>query len=161
MDCQEFHGTGGTNLDIPSTMTTDNGFWITSRYFARLAEKLSVKTVTSAESHPQANGQVEHFNATTITIFMKRLADHQKDWDMFVLPLTYACSVRSTKSLNLSHSVWRLLDYLPDLLSYHAQCRQTSARLINPSSTDYNHPQSACTIAYRGQELHKTTHMIQ
>lgn len=52
--------------------------------------------------HPQTSGQVEQLNKTIIARLRHYLTEHQRDWDINVQPLTYACNAQMSCSTNLT-----------------------------------------------------------
>lgn len=75
---------------IPKYLLTDNGPQFTSKFFAMICSLLGVKHLTTTAYHPQTKGQVEHYNKTIVTRLRHYVAEHQRDWDTLVQPLTYA-----------------------------------------------------------------------
>lgn len=49
----------------------------------------SRKTIKTTEYHPKANRRVESFSRTTVSRMRQYSAAYQKDWEAFVLHLTY------------------------------------------------------------------------
>lgn len=61
-----------------------------------------IETITSAEYHPQCNGQVERFNQTTISHRRYYVAESQKDEDSFFLSATYVYNIQANRSQKTS-----------------------------------------------------------
>ena len=72
----------------------------TARYFQHALTSLGVKHVPTSTYHPQTNGQTEQYNGAIVSRLRHYVAEHQRNWDAFVQPLTYAYNTqvhRSTK----------------------------------------------------------------
>lgn len=105
--------------------------------FYALYKDLSAEMVRTTEYHLQASGQVERFQATLISRQRNYVAEHQKGWDTFPFPLTYAyhCQVHQTTKLPLFSVEITLL-----LLGSTAVARpilQTSARSTHLLPIDF------------------------
>lgn len=85
---------------IPTYILTDNGTQLTSKSFATLCTHLGTKQLTTTAYHPQTNGQVERYNKTIVTRLRHYVAKNQRDWDIFVQPLTYAYRSQVHRSTN-------------------------------------------------------------
>lgn len=77
------------DFEIPSTVLTVNGSLFTSEFPGASCKEQSVKTVTTAEYRPQANGEVERISATTILRRRNYVGEHQKYWKTFAFHVTY------------------------------------------------------------------------
>ena len=75
---------------IPNTILTDNGTQFISEFFKTVCHIMGIRRKTTTAYHPQTNGQAERYNKTLATRLRHYVADHQRDWDKFVQPLTYA-----------------------------------------------------------------------
>lgn len=84
---------------VPSYLLTDNGPQFTSHsFFAFLSGCLGTKVLTTTAYHPQTNGRTERYSRTSITHLQHYVAEHQKDRDLFVQPLTYATNTQAHRS---------------------------------------------------------------
>ena len=86
----------------PSFLLTDNGPQFVAKFFAAICLLLGVKQHTITAYHPQTNGQVERYNKTLVSRLRHYVADHQRNWDEFVQPLTYAYNIQVHKSTGTS-----------------------------------------------------------
>lgn len=77
---------------IPAHVLTKNGTHFKSKFFATLDRHLDTKQPATTVYHSQTNGQIERYNETVMTQLYHYAADHQRNWDIFVQPLTYACN---------------------------------------------------------------------
>ena len=85
---------------VPDRLLSDNGPQFTARYFQHALASLGIKHVPTSTYHPQTNGQTERYNSSIIARLRHYVAEHQRNWDTFVQPLTYAYNTqvhRSTK----------------------------------------------------------------
>lgn len=69
-----------------------NGLQIVRKFFEALCMLLRVNYLMTTTYHFQIDGQAEHYNQTILSRSRSRhyLAENQRDWDLFVQPLTYA-----------------------------------------------------------------------
>ena len=82
----------------PSYVLTDNGPQFAAKFFEAVCAMIGIKHVFTTAYHPQTNGQVERFNKTLAARLRHYVAEHQKDWDEFVQPLTYAYNMQVHRS---------------------------------------------------------------
>lgn len=75
---------------IPTKVITGNEPKLTSKMFTPICTWLGVKVIKNIEYHHLASEQIESFNQTVVPTWPHYVADHRKDWDAFVPPLTYA-----------------------------------------------------------------------
>lgn len=74
--------------------------------FSFVRENLGPKHQTMTAYHPQANGQAKQINRTIITGLLHYVAEHQRDWDLYV-NLSHNRSVgKSIDRQKLYQSVW-------------------------------------------------------
>lgn len=76
--------------EIPSHVLTDSGLQLVSKFFTTLGPFLGVKKFTTTSHHQQTNVQVDRYNKTLVERLCCYVSDHQRDWDTYVQPLTYA-----------------------------------------------------------------------
>lgn len=101
---------------IPSTVPMDNEPQITSTSILFSIRKCGGKTVATTEYYPLANVQVERSSTSMISILRHYVAEHWKNYNRFLFPLTSAYHVHLHRSTRLPHSDWSLLDYRKDIL---------------------------------------------
>ena len=82
----------------PSYVLTDNGPQFAAKLFEAVCIMICIKHVITTAYHPQTNGQVERFDKTLAAKIRHYVAEHQKDWDEFVQPLTYAYDMQVHRS---------------------------------------------------------------
>ncbi|CDF32213.1 unnamed protein product [Chondrus crispus] len=83
---------------MPDTLLTDNGPQFTAKFFEAVCGLLGIRHVLTTAYHPQTNGQAERFNRTLATRLRHYVSEHQRDWDDYVQPLTYAYNMQVHKS---------------------------------------------------------------
>ena len=83
---------------VPDTLLTDNGPQFTAKFFESVCGLLGIRHVLTTAYHPQTNGQAERFNRTLGTRLRHYVTEHQRDWDEFVQPLTYAYNMQVHRS---------------------------------------------------------------
>ena len=66
----------------PDEIISDCRGEFNSKVTAELMKNYSIKHITTSPYHPQANGLVENFNQTIISIINKVVSDSGSDWDM-------------------------------------------------------------------------------
>lgn len=86
--------------DISTFLLIDNGPQFVRKFFATICTYLGVKHLTTMAYHPKTNGQVEQYNKTIVTCLCHYIVENQRDWDMFIQPLTHACSTQVHRSTN-------------------------------------------------------------
>ena len=74
----------------PKTLLSDNGKQFASRFFLSVCQLLGVMNAFTSAYHPQANGQVERYNRTILSMLRCYVEEHQNDWDRYASALTYA-----------------------------------------------------------------------
>lgn len=92
------------NLGILYTELMDNRSQFTSKCFATLCKELGFKTVTTTVYRPQVYGQVERFNAETISRLRHYVGENPQEWDTFGFPLMYAYNVQVHRTTKLPPS---------------------------------------------------------
>ena len=83
---------------IPDDVPTDNGSKFTAKMFELTCTSLGVKHPPTSTNHPQTNGQVERLNRTLVARLRHYEVDHQRNWHLFIQPLTYAYNTQVHKS---------------------------------------------------------------
>lgn len=78
----------------PQHLLTDNGSNFTSKFFQSICLAIGSKNLFTTAYHPQTNGQAERYNRTLVTRLRHFVAEHQRNWDEFVQPLTYAYNMQ-------------------------------------------------------------------
>jgi transposase InsO family protein len=78
-----------TRVGIPREMLTDRGSQFTSEIMDVL-QLLGVCGLTTTPYHAQANGLVEHFNATLKTILKRLCIEQPKEWDRYISAALFA-----------------------------------------------------------------------
>lgn len=76
----------------------DNGPQFASKFFEAACTMIGIKHVFSTAYHSQTSSQVERFNKILAARLRHYLAEHQKYWDEFVHPLTYAYDMQVHRS---------------------------------------------------------------
>ena len=78
----------------PLYLLTDNGSNLAAKFFEAVCYFLGVKHLFTTAYHPQTNGQVERYNKTLVGRLAHYVEEHQRDWDEFVQPCTYAYNMQ-------------------------------------------------------------------
>ena len=65
-----------------------------AKLFDAVRGLLRIRHVVTTAYHPQTKGQTERFNRTLATQLQHYVSAHQRDWDSYVQPLTYACNMQ-------------------------------------------------------------------
>lgn len=76
--------------DIKTHVLAGNRTQFVGKFFKSLCAFSGTKHLTIPAHHPQTNGQTERLNKTIIVTLQQHVAEHQRDWDIRVHPLTYA-----------------------------------------------------------------------
>ena len=74
----------------PTTLLSDNGPQLASKFFTRVCKVLSITNELTTTYHPQSNGQAERFNRTLLAILRCYVADNPGDWCEYVGALCFA-----------------------------------------------------------------------
>lgn len=90
-----------TPYRIPDYVRTDNGTQSVSKLFESVCAFLGTKHLTTTGYHSQRNGQVGIFNYTIIKRPRHYMAEHPRNWDIYVHLLTDAYSMQARHSTNL------------------------------------------------------------
>lgn len=90
-----------------TTTPFDNEQQFVFKLFTSLCPTLGVK-ITITKHHPQTNSQVGKINRTLFSRPRLFMADHQRNWDELVHPMTYACSHQVLRSMGVPSFVLAL-----------------------------------------------------
>ena len=83
----------------PRYVLTDNGPQFAAKFFDAVAcALLGVRHYLTTAYHPQTNGQTERFNRTLVARLRHYVEEHQRDWDDYVQPLTFAYNTQVHRS---------------------------------------------------------------
>ncbi|CDF38306.1 unnamed protein product [Chondrus crispus] len=82
----------------PRYMLTDNGPQFAAKFFDAVCALLGVRPYLTTAYHPQTNGQTERFNRTLVQRLRHYVEEHQRDWDDYVQPLTFAYNTQVHRS---------------------------------------------------------------
>lgn len=74
--------------------------WSSPACFSQRCTHLCTKQSTKTAYHLLTNGQVKRNNKTILTRLRHHVADHQRDWDLFVQPLSYVYNTQLHRSTN-------------------------------------------------------------
>ena len=91
----------------PGIITSDRGVQFTSKTTQDLVKKLSSKPQFTTAYHPQANGLVERFNKTIVSMLRKFVAVNQTDWDVYIPYVLWAYN--TTYQASTKTSPYRLV----------------------------------------------------
>ncbi|CDF40971.1 unnamed protein product [Chondrus crispus] len=78
----------------PQYVLTDNGPQFAAKFFDAVCALLGICHYLMTAYHQQANGQTERFNKTIVQRLRHYVEEHQRDWDDFPKPLTYAYNIQ-------------------------------------------------------------------
>ena len=83
---------------VPLLLLSDGGTSFDSKRFREVCKFLRIEKVKTSVMRPQANGVTERFNRTLATMLTMYCIQHQKDWDLYLLPvmMAYRSSVHSS-----------------------------------------------------------------
>ncbi|CDF40922.1 unnamed protein product [Chondrus crispus] len=82
----------------PRYVLTDNGPQFAAKFFDAVCALLGVRHYLTTAYHPQTNGQTERFNRTLVQRLRHYVAEHQRDWDEYIQPLTFAYNTQVHRS---------------------------------------------------------------
>lgn len=88
------------NICIPTKDLAQNGLQFMSTFFAAICSLFSVKEIMITEYHTLTNLQVERFNQNIVSRLQNYMAEHQKNWDTFMLHLTSLYIVKICRAGN-------------------------------------------------------------
>lgn len=94
-------------FSCPSTIITDRGTNLTSEAFNTALELMGIKHNITSSYNPQANGQIEVYNAAFANILSSFVSDDMKDWDRYV---KFACfAMNSTVQESTRTSAFKIV----------------------------------------------------
>lgn len=105
---------------IPTYLLMDNGPQFVGKFLTLVCGHLGVEHLTKTAYHPQTNDQAKRFNRTLVTSIRHSVANHQRDWDMYVHLLTYAYNKHVHRSTNASPYSVVLSEHPSELSLMHA-----------------------------------------
>ena len=82
----------------PRYVLTDNGPQFAAKCFDAVCALLGVRHYLTMAYHPQSDGETERFNRTLVQRLRHYVEEHQRDWDDYVQPLTFACNTQVHRS---------------------------------------------------------------
>ncbi|CDF32918.1 unnamed protein product [Chondrus crispus] len=82
----------------PRYVLTDNGPQFAAKFFDAVCALLGVRHYLTTAYHPQSNGQTERFNRTLVQRLRHYVEEHQRDWDDYLQPLTFAYNTQVHRS---------------------------------------------------------------
>ena len=83
----------------PRYVLTGNGPQFAAKFFDAIYALLGVRHYLTTSYHPQSNGQqTERFNLTLMKRLQYYVEEHQRDWDDYVQPLTFAYNTQIHRS---------------------------------------------------------------
>ena len=68
------------------------------KFFGAVCTLLGVRHYLTTAYHPQSNGQTERFNRMLVQRLRNYVEEHQRDWDDYVQPLTFAYNTQVHRS---------------------------------------------------------------
>ena len=86
----------------PLQLHTDQGRNFESQLFSELCKYLDIQKTRTTSLRPQANGLVERFNRTLISMLKSYCSKNQTDWDVYLpqVMMAYRSSIHSTTKLS-------------------------------------------------------------
>ncbi|CDF39905.1 unnamed protein product [Chondrus crispus] len=87
---------------LPKTAHGNRHVLVMTDRFTKLTRSIPLRTTTAhyltTAYHPQTNGQTERFNRTLVQRLRHYVAEHQRDWDEYIQPLTFAYNTQVHRS---------------------------------------------------------------
>jgi transposase InsO family protein len=80
-------------VDIPQTLTTDQGTSFMSKEVHEFVESYRIKLLNLSPYYAQANGQAESSNRALISLIKKKISDHHKRWHMVLSKALWAHTI--------------------------------------------------------------------
>ena len=77
---------------------TENGPQFAAKFFDAVCALLGVRHYLTTAYHPQSNGRTERFNRTLTQRLRNYVEEHQRVWDDYVQPLTFAYDTQVHRS---------------------------------------------------------------
>lgn len=78
-----------SNFKIPSKLFAVDDLQFTTKFVQAICEELRAEPLTKKHCRPRDSGKVR-LNITIVSMFHQYITKHQRDWDGYVVPLTYA-----------------------------------------------------------------------
>lgn len=85
---------------IPSYVLPDDCLHFVSKFFEAFSWYLGVNHVTTTSYQPQTNTQIEWYNKTIVAGLRQYAAKNQRNWDIFVKPLTHDHNKHGNRNTN-------------------------------------------------------------
>ena len=82
----------------PAYLLSDNSGQFASKFFQKICQIMGIRNLFTTAYHPQTNGQVERFNRTILSGIRHYVVEHQRKWDEYCGPLTYAYNTQVHRS---------------------------------------------------------------
>jgi hypothetical protein len=97
-----------SRFGVPLQLYTDQGSNFESQLFAELCELLDIEKAHSTSMRPQANGSVERFNRTLVSMIAKYCQENITRWDTLLplLMLAYRSSSHSSTKVSPNKMVY-------------------------------------------------------
>lgn len=97
-----------SRFGVPLQLYTDQGSNFESKLFGEICELLSIEKTHATSMRAQANGVVERFNRTLVSMISKYCQETQKEWDKLIplLMLAYRSSIHSSTKVSPNKMVY-------------------------------------------------------
>jgi len=96
-----------TRIGFPEVILTDNGSQFTGKLMSEVYKVFNAKHIKSSVYHPQANGLVERFNATLVSM-LRRLTDGRpEEWDTYLPAALFA--YREVPQASMGYSPYQII----------------------------------------------------
>ena len=82
----------------PRFVLTDSSPQFAAKFFDAVCALLGMQHYLTTVYNPQTNGQTERFNRTLVQRLRNYFKEHQRDWDDYVQPLTFAYNTQVYRS---------------------------------------------------------------
>ncbi|KAK7011616.1 hypothetical protein BgiMline_003291 [Biomphalaria glabrata] len=96
-----------TRIGFPEEILTDNGSQFTGRLMKEVYALFNAKHLRSSVYHPQANGLVERFNHTLVTMLKRLIDDKPEEWDTYLPAALFA--YREVPHASLGYSPYQII----------------------------------------------------
>ena len=139
-----------TRIGFPEAILTDNGSQFTGKLMSEVYQTFNATHLKSSVYHPQANGLVERFNATLMSMLRKLSEGRPEEWDLYLPAALFA--YREVPQASLGYSPYEVI--------FGSQPRGP-LELLRQNWTKEEVEEEARTVSKYVQDLRERLHLVR